>query len=152
MTEPRRTDTGFVSGAIEAICAFTSPTHSAVMLKVDGMTDDLRALALAAQNDVAVLYSQGDARITVSTFTTFAQKAEFHNAASPDLILALLAEVDRLAAWGPDYEQGRSDGASDERARIAAEVGELDLIHGEGFAGSPWVSRAAVLALLEEDR
>ena len=38
MTEPRRTDTGFVSGAI---CAFTSPTHSAVMLKVGDATIDI---------------------------------------------------------------------------------------------------------------
>jgi hypothetical protein len=62
------------------------------------MTDDLRRLAEAAQNDVAVLYSQGDARITVSTFTTFAQKAEYHAACSPDRILALLAERDALLA------------------------------------------------------
>ena len=93
--------------------------------------------------------------------------AAYIAAASPDRILALLAErdallaeVDRLAAWGPDYEQGRSDGASDERARIVEAVQGLPMEtvrdcschQGQTLVMTAREYRAAVLALLGDDR
>lgn len=54
--------------------------------------------------------------------------------------------------WEKDYWAGHRQGQSDVRAEIRAAVEALDLLHAEAFAGSPWVSRAAVLRAIEGER